>query len=110
MIRALCCPANADEFSDEYVLGRIPADAAAEFEAHAMACTDCASLIENSRTIVQLVRLAGADPVGQNETDQRGCIRRRHWKHAPAPAAARFRGQEKQRRDARPEARDLPAA
>ena len=29
MIQTLCCPANADDFSDEYVLGRIPP---AEFE------------------------------------------------------------------------------
>jgi anti-sigma factor RsiW len=58
MIRTLWCPANADDFSDEYVLGRIPPEAAAEFEAHAMACADCASLIEDSRTVVQVMRLS----------------------------------------------------
>jgi anti-sigma factor RsiW len=58
MIRTFCCPANADDFSDEYVLGRISPEAAAEFEAHAMACADCASLIEDSRTVVQVMRLS----------------------------------------------------
>ena len=54
----MCCPADAEDFSDEYVLGRLPAEAAAEFEVHAMACADCASLIEDSRTVVRVMRLS----------------------------------------------------
>lgn len=58
MARRLWCLADADGLSDEHVLGRLPAEAAAEFEAHAMACADCASLIDKTRTLLRGMRLA----------------------------------------------------